>query len=364
MGPLTVIHLTSSRNESGGTRQAMVLLEGLREKGHRVVLCAPPGSPILRWAEARALPVRALRCDSWVEQWRASRRLRRIAGAEGAHLVHAHHTKGHNVAVLGTFGGRFPPVVANRGVVFRPHFPLKFRSSRTAAVITNSERVKGVLTGCGVPAGKVHVVYNGAVPPDPERLRARAPTLRRELDLPEGAPVVGSVGNGRPAKGFRHLVEAAPEILSAFPSARFVLVGGHMEEVARRVEELGLSDRFRLPGHRRDAVEIMGLFDLFVLPSVDQESCPNVVLEAMGAGLPVVGTDVGGVAELVRHGRHGLVVPPGSPRALAEGVRAVLARPEWGRALGRAGRGRAGAEFTVARKVAGTLAVYRQVLGP
>ncbi len=359
---LTIVQVTSSSNRSGGTRQASLLTRGLLERGHRVVFCAPPGSPALRWAEAAGAEPRALGFGGLPGQWRASRRLRQIVRDTGAQVVHAHHTKGHNVALLATFGGGFPPVVANRGVVFRPEFPAKFRSRRTAAVITNSRTVKGVLTACGVPDRKVHVVYNAKELPDLDGLRARVPALRRELGVGDG-PVVGAVGSGRPEKGFRFLVEAAPLILEGHPGAVFVLVGDSTEPLLPRIRELGLAERFRLTGHRPDAAELMAVFDVFVLPSVDMESCPNVVLEAMAAERPVVGADVGGVGEILSHGVCGLVVPPGRARELGEAVNRVLSAPERARRMGLEGRRRVGERFSVAAKVEATLEVYREVLG-
>lgn len=360
-GRLAVVHITSSGNLSGGTRQAALLAGALAKEGHRVVFCGPPGSPGLRWAEERGAIPRTVGFGNLWGQWRSSRVLRRIVAACGADVVHTHHTKGHNLALLASFGGAFPPVVANRGVLFPPKFPPKFRSRRTAAIITNSAAVKEVLERRGVPARKIRVVYNGVTLPDPAALRRRLPELRSELGLAQG-PVVGTVGSGRPDKGFQFLVEAAPAILARFPGTRFVLVGGGTERFVSRLQDLGIAERFLLPGHRTDAATVMGLFDLFVLPSVDMESCPNVVLEAMGVGLPVVGSDVGGVAELVQDGITGRLIPRGQPPALAEAVVSLLAAPDEAVAMGRRGRERALAEFTWERKKDRTLSVYREVL--
>ncbi|WP_281173803.1 glycosyltransferase family 4 protein [Deferrisoma camini] len=354
--------MTNSSNQSGGTRQAILLTQGLVERGHRVVFCAPSGSHALRGAGAAGAEPRALEFGGLAAQWRASRQLRRIVREAEAQVVHAHHTKGHNVALLATFGGRFPPVVVNRGVLFRPEFPVKFRTRRTAAIITNSRKVAGVLEGCGVDPKKIHVVYNARVPADRESLRRAGTALREELRLGNG-PVVGAVSSARPEKGMQFLVEAAPQILRHHPGAQFVLVGAGTDRFVPRLEQLGVRDRFRLPGHRSDAVAIMALFDVFVLPSVDMESCPNVLLEAMDVGVPVVGSDVGGVGEIVEHGRTGLVVPRGDPGALADAVCTILSLPDRGQAMGEAGHRKISEHFTPQDKCQRTLAVYERVLG-
>ena len=361
---MNLLHLTSSRNESGGTRQAVLLCEGLRDVGHRVVFAGPPGSAALRWAaEAGGIETLSLEFGNPWRQWQSSRELRQRVASLRPAVVHAHHTKGHNVALLATFGGRFPPVIANRGVLFRPEFPAKFRSPRTAAVITNSRTVKQVLVENRVPGEKIHVVYNAKAVPDSHSIAERLPDLRTELVLSGTGPVVGAVGRGRPEKGFQFLVAAAPGILERYPETMFVLVGGGTERLEPQLAELGVRERFLLPGHRRDAVDVMGLFDVFVIPSIDMESCPNVLLEAMSVGLPAVGTDVGGIAEMVVDGVTGRVVAAGQARALSDAVIGLLEDREGMVRMGRAGRQRVADVFSLDVKVEGTLAVYEKVLG-
>ncbi len=361
--PLTVVHVTSSMNRSGGTRQAFLLARGQVRQNLRIVVCAPRGAAILGWAREAGLEERDLpRPGRLWSQWRAGRALRALVREVGADLVHAHHTKGHNVALMATVGGGFPPVVVNRGVLFAPRFPAKFRSPRTAAIITNSRTVKGVLEGSGIPGGKIHVVPNAKEPADLESFRSRADILRSELGLADAGPVVGAVGRARPEKGFSYLVEASSRILARIPSARFVLVGAGTGRLVGEMEGRGVRDRFVLPGHREDAVAIMALFDVFVVPSVDMESAPNVLLEAMSVGVPAVGTDVGGIPEIIEHGRTGYVVPPRDPEALAGAVVRLLEEPVTARGMGRAGRRRVEEVFSPEAKVARTLGVYEGVL--
>lgn len=363
--PLGVLHVMSAWNLSGGAKQAVLLCRALRERGHRILLVVPPCGPAEDAAREAGIPVEPAVFGKLGEQWTLSRKVWALAAHMGADVVHAHHTKGHNVALLATLGGGFPPVVANRGVIFRPEFPAKFRTGRTSAVIANSAAVKRVLVGARISAAKVHVVYNAWDPPmvpidTSEASRAR---LRTELDVPSGATVVGAVASAKQDKGFQILVEAAPRVLAAHPDAVFVLVGHGTERFLPRLEELGVRAAFRLPGHRADVPDLMQAFDVFVLPSIDMESCPNVILEAMGAGLPVIGTDVGGVAEIVAEGATGRIVPPGEPVALAEAVGALLGDPALRQEMGRRGRERVLACYSIEAKMLGTEAAYDEVLG-
>ena len=132
-----------------------------------------------------------------------------------------------------------------------------------------------------------------------------------------------------------------------------------MEERAR---DLGIEDRVRFLGHRDDVAELLARSQLFVLASW-WEGLPLSILEAMRAGLPVVATDVTGVAEGVADGETGRVVPPGDAGALARAADRLLADPELRERMGRAGRERYEERFTFRRMFEETLEVYRRVAG-
>lgn len=294
------------------------------------------------------------------ETWRASRLLRHVAAQSGAEVAHAHHNTGHNLALLATLGGGFPPVVANRGVLAPLKFPAKFKNRRTAAIIANSVAAKNVLVESGVPERKIHVVYNAKRPPDDRALLDRLPVLREELSLPPST-IVGAIGGGKPEKGFDYLIEAAPRILERFPGTVFLLLGTQNERIRGRIDDLGLADSFRLPGFHREAATVAALFDVFVLPSLT-ESCPNVLLEARAVGVPAVCSDVGAVPDILGEHSGGRLVRPGDAGALASAVCEVLSDLSHAKAAARGDRLSFLDKFSPARKAEGTLAVYRKVL--
>ncbi len=360
---LCVLHVTSARNLTGGARQLVFLAKGMAEAGHRVVVGAPEGSGVAAMAREAGLDTRALSFGTLRGQWKGSRELRAIAGEVRPDVVHSHHTQGHNVALMATFGGRFPPLVVKRGVLYEPKLLWKFKTPRVRAIITNTEAVKQVLVRRGVPAGKVHVVYTSRKLPDVGELGQRSSALRTQLDLVGARPVVGAVGSGRPEKGLQFVVEAAPQILERHPGTVFVLVGAGTERFAARLGELGISDRFRLLEFRDDVLELMALFDLLVFPGVHKDSCSNVLLEGMSVGLPVVGSDMVGMEEVIRPGEGtGVLVPAGSPPAPAGGAPPALADPEGARAMGEGARAVIAAGYGIPVRVAQTLDVYRRAL--
>jgi glycosyltransferase involved in cell wall biosynthesis len=193
---------------------------------------------------------------------------------------------------------------------------------------------------------KVDVVHNGiprneVVPPGPERI-AR---LRMHWGLQDATTVgvVGRINLGR--KGQHLLVEAAARLVDSHASARFLVVGSPYpgtEDEELRLRDLirtrGLENRFVLTGEMGDLPLIYGLLDVVVVPSPVPETFGNTAPEAMAYGVPVVGSNLGGTAEIVEHGVTGYLFPPGDPGALAACLDVLLADPRRRAAMGEAGR--------------------------
>ncbi|WP_407691110.1 glycosyltransferase [Rubrobacter marinus] len=167
----------------------------------------------------------------------------------------------------------------------------------------------------------------------------------------------------QPEKGVASFLKAAASVAEELPAARFVVVGdGPMrEELHALAGRLGVRDRVLFLGFRPDAQALLGLLDVVAVPSVS-EGTPLVVLEAMAAGVPVVASSVGGIPDQIRPGSEGILVPPGDPRALGDGLLEVLRDPELARRMGEAGRLRASTEFGHEKMVRRVEAIYRDAL--
>ena len=157
-------------------------------------------------------------------------------------------------------------------------------------------------------------------------------------------PLLVAVGRLRPPKDFDTLLRALALLPDAQFDAAIVGDGPQRRELEALLVQLGLEERVRLEGERRDVPALLARADVFVLSS-RSEGLPVSVLEAMAAGLPVVASAVGGVAELVLDGETGVLVRPGDPEALAAALGPLLADPALRRRLGDAGRARAEAVF-------------------
>jgi glycosyltransferase involved in cell wall biosynthesis len=194
-------------------------------------------------------------------------------------------------------------------------------------------------------------------PAEPARRAVRA-----ECGIPADAPVIGVLARLSEQKGLTYLIAAAPAILAAHPETHVLLVGDGplREDLAAQARALGVDQRVHFVGYRANTVDFLRAMDLFVLPSL-YEGMPLSILEAMGAGLPVVATAVDGTPEAVVDGETGSLVPPADPMALAEAVNRVLADRSLAAAMGRAGRARAEEQFSETALIDRLGLVYRAV---
>jgi glycosyltransferase involved in cell wall biosynthesis len=175
-------------------------------------------------------------------------------------------------------------------------------------------------------------------------------------------PRLIAVGRLKAPKDFLTLIRA----LATLPGQAFeaLIVGGGPERnaVEAEIRRLELHGRVRLAGERSDVPELLAASDVFVLSS-RSEGLPVSVLEAMAAELPVVATDVGGLAELVVDGETGILVPPGDEAALSEALGRLVEDRELRRRLGGGGGGRAESTFDLSEFRRAHLELYESQLG-
>ncbi len=223
---------------------------------------------------------------------------------------------------------------------------------RCAAVVAVSEAVAAsLLKDLGVgprEAGRLVVVPNGVAEPEPLDAAARAATRARFGAAP-GELLVMAAGRHCEQKNFAALIEAAARLRAIGLPFRLVIAGdgplraGHLAHC----EQLGLADAVLFPGNVDDFARAVRAADVFALPSL-WEGLPLVLLEALAAGAPVVGTDIAGVREVLVDGESGLLVAPGDPIGLAAAI-ALLADPARRERLRAGGLALVRARFSFAR---------------
>ena len=234
---------------------------------------------------------------------------------------------------------RVPVVVTLRGSIvrlsgYRLHRPqLRWTLRRADRVTAVSESLKAVAVGLGVPADHIRVIPNGV---DSTAFRPMSQREARRLcGLPADGKVLLTVAGVYEGKGQHTVVELLPELASRHPGIVYAIVGGprpgetYQRRLQAAVERHGLAGQVVFAGPRPQS-ELRHWFaaaDLSVL-ATQTEGWPNVLLESLACGTPVVATRVGGVPEIVRDGKDGLLVPYGDSAALREALSSALAR-DW-----------------------------------
>lgn len=355
---MKILHINTENGWRGGERQTVLTLTGLRRRGIAADLVAQPDSPLLREARACGVSVHALSMKGSTDVM-AAWRLARMVRAGGYDLVHAQTAHAVNIALVARGLHRQPYLIASRRVDFDIASAWKYNSCDAVAPI--SRAISDILTRAGVKREKIHLIPSGidVAVTRPDNIA----TLRAELA--GGARwLVGAVGHLADHKGHRHLLAAMPQVLRRVPEMRLVIVGdGELRaELEEKARELELGTAVHFTGFRADAQDLLWAFDLLVQPSV-LEGLSTTVLDALVRGVPVVASAVGGLPEAVADGRHGALVPPSNPEALAQKIADVLLDNRYREELIIGAADWVRATYSDDAMVEKTLALYRQLLG-
>lgn len=361
--PRLLILITLS--ELGGAQTAVsLLLPGLADR-FEVTLAAQGSGPLRNAAKAADVPFVELRhVRRAIHPWHdalALAELVRLCRKLRPDIVHAHSSKTGVLGRLAAWLARVPVrVFTVHGWSFAAYGGLAGRLylwierlmrplTTTVVCVAEATRTQGIAARACELARTV-VIHNAV---DVGSFGGRAHA--------SGPPCIVGVGRFAYPKDFASLIDALTLVGGDYRAA-LVGDGPELAEVAASVEARGLSSRIELLGARGDVAGVLGRSDIFVLSSLS-EGFPVSILEAMAAGLPVVATAVGGVAEAVVDGETGLLVPAADPDALAEALDRLVADPGLQRRYGEAGRARALRFFDVPRYRAAHLDLYRRELG-
>jgi len=231
------------------------------------------------------------------------------------------------------------------------------------AIVAVCESIKAGLVRQGVPEAKIEVIYSGT---DTDRFHpgVDGSAVRRELGFGPEHFLVTQIGI-RSWKGNDDVLDALAAVADRLPHARLLLVGAN-EAKARILYDKAaarkIRDRVRVFLYREDIPQILKASHVTVDASYAGLGLTGTLRESLAVETPVIGTDLEGNPELVRHRQTGLLVKPRDPAGLAEALLAVAADPEGGRAMGRAGRELVERQFSTRAKLERTEALYRRLV--
>lgn len=297
-------------------------------------------------------------------------KLKRLLSQLKPDLIQTHAVKSHFLTRLSGLQHSVPWIAFHHGytsTTWRTGFYNELdRWSLKAAsqVITVSHAFLEQLRSKGICTEKVRVIHN-AVPPvhSPDHFNTSGvDALRASLGIPVGQKVILSVGRLSKEKDQASLVEAMNELRDSFSPYLLILgEGPEQKTIVERVRALGLTSRVILMGQQNHIQPFYALADVVVISS-RSEGSPNVLLEALAAGVPLVTTAVGGITEMVKDGEHALIVPYGDKRQMASSIERILADTDMSRSLVERGKTLVRTRFSPAERVRTLAEMYAQVL--
>lgn len=370
-----VMHLLTSSVFGGAEEHALSILTAMSPHGFEPRLAAPSEliasmEPALSDAGVKCVPLKfSSRLDV-----AAGARLLRFIRRENIALVHCHlftaSLYGAGIARMAGVGAVLEtchgPEVWRMGKGLRARFWMDRQVGRLVDmyIAVSHAAARHLIVTKEVPKDKIRVIHNGR---DLDRFALmdtqRRTATRAALGLRD-EPTILTMARLDDQKGHRHLIDALAILAPRRPNLVTLLAGeGPLEQSVRaQCAALGLGERVRFLGYRRDVPELLEAADIVVLPSL-YEGLPLVAIEALAAGRPMVATEVDGTPEVVIHEKTGLLVPPANPAALAAAIERLLDDPALASRLASVGRKFVGENFAVQRQIEQTVALYSELTG-
>lgn len=363
---MRVLHLVHVRWWNASAQYAIHLAAAQQRMGHEVTVLTAAGEPPAEKAKALGLKVvaRSLDVSRTVDMALDIRRL-----ARNADVVNAHHADVQNVALAALAGLEPRPVLVRTRVDVRDAKKSAvnkylYNKQIDAVIVPGEESRKRYIENLGIDAEKVTTVYGGVdhelFRPDPARRAAE----RTRLGIADDVVAFGLVGRLGAIKAPEVFIEAGAAVHAKNPKTVFIVAGkpasGHTIEEYQAVAAKFGAAGIRFVGFVDDVAALMGALDAGVITSVGSEAHCRVGLEMMSTGLPVVGTDIGVIPEVVTDQETGYIVRSRSVPDLTAALERLASDRALREKLGAAGRKRVEDEFTFAAWVARTIDVYRK----
>jgi glycosyltransferase involved in cell wall biosynthesis len=365
-----ILHIVEDLKVGGLEKMLASIVLSLDKSKYDVqVWCLARGGYIAQALIAQGISLRLLNMDSYYCPLQIVA-LARLMKKEQFHIIHTH---GYFASTF----GRFAAIMAGIPVVIthvhstyydygkRNLLIERFLSYFTDMIICISQAVETFVTvNERISKKKTCLIYNAVVPPDHllnDHLRKQ---MRASLGLDAEAIVIAVVASLTANKGHGILLTAFEEAFRNHPSIRLLVVGDGplRDQFETATRQLMIDQAVVFTGIRQDVFALLQTSDIFVLPSQYREGLGVALIEAMAVGLPVIGTDLGGIPEVIEDGENGFLVSPGSSKQLAEALKKLVNDQALRTGMGRRGRQMYEEKFTLPRMIQQIEALYDHLL--
>lgn len=322
--PLRILHSEAAVSFGGQEHRILKEMLAMRERGHHIELACRPEAQLVERMRALGFTVHTVPMGGLGNFVRGVLKFRKILKQGRFDVLNTHSRKDTLIAALGARLAGTPLIVRTRHLA-APIGSLLSYSWLPHRISTVSNHVRQMVLEKGVPEYKVRTIYSPVATPE----TVEQSTLRQELHLSDSAIVVICVAVMRQKKGHIFLINTMLPLFEKYPDLHLVLVGAGSptyEQVVAFIKEKKVENRVHLMGYRKDVPNLLAGSDIFAL-ATEQEASGTVYVEAQMSGLPVIGTDVGGVSEMFRDGETGILVPGKDRKALENALERLIADP-------------------------------------
>lgn len=342
--------LSAQHHANGVVAHLRLLAPALQARGHRVTVLTRTGSSFTEEFTKAGFETLASDLSRW--PLTEVKRIAAWAKAENVDVVHTHMSRSNNFGVALKLTAKLPVVMTAHALTRHPHWLLANQVLAVSESTAQWHRKSNFLS-----QKRLTTVLNFI---DPARLiappGARA-ALRAEWGVGDREILLGTLGEISLRKGHDVLVEAQKQLPI---TVRLVVVGEGREAFVSKVRQAA-APRVIWAGYRKDIPSVLAALDGFVLAS-RKDPCPMAVIEALAAGLPVIGSRTDGIPEFVEEGKSGFLATPGDVPDLARALSAFAAlTPTERQSFGQAGQAFVHAHATVASQVPQIEAVLERV---
>ncbi len=328
---MKVLQLSSTHTWRGGEQQLAYLAETLHQQGISAPIVCPEKSALAAYAQKRKLDVLCYRKP--FGKWSAIAQLASICRKARPDLIHLHDSHAHTIAWLAHVVRLInTPLIVSRRVDFPVGNHLlsrkKYNHPAIRKIICVSHAIRKIISPAIREKEKLCVIHDGL---DFSRFENSKKTgkFKKELGLPDEAFLIGNVAALAPHKDYPTFVRTAILLLKKGYPFHFAIVGadgGCQTQVEQLIKNSGFSQRFHLTGFRQDIPEILPDLDLFLFTS-KTEGLGSSLLDALYCKVPVVATAAGGIPEIIRHEKNGLLCPVGDVKSIAAAVERLFSEP-------------------------------------
>lgn len=361
---MKVLYLVNHLNVGGITSYILTLARGMKKRGHDVYIASSGGGLLGKFQESGInfifIPIKTKK-ELNPKIIYSALKLKKLIKRETINLV---HSNSRTTQVLGCLLKR----ISGARHISTCHGFFKRRLLRRIfpcwgdKVIAISEAVEEhLIRDFKVNEDRIRIIHNGI---DAGSFTQQSSVLKQEarksFGLAEG-PLVGIVARLSDVKGHRYLIEAVSKIAADFPDIKLLIIGEGKTEAAltRLAAELGIKEKVIILPSVPENARILQAMDIFVMPSL-QEGLGLALMEAMASGLAVIGSNVGGIRNLINNGVNGILVEPRDSAGLADAMRDLLLDEKKRQALGKQARDFIVSNFSDTEMVFKTEEVYSE----